>query len=254
MNDQEKKIYELSSKIREDPAHTNDERNKLIRYLQSDDSEVSGFTAMRISSLSEDYPEPICGKSDKLAEIFISSESPFVRRELAKSFKNLAESDDCINKYVVEGMNEAIKIRSDKFWETKPRKEESTVKHGIEGWLAILDKSDYEIPREVVKSIGTVIPVFKRRTLIRSIKLFKSVCLSEIEGKDLALRYLTQMTNEDNDNISLRAMSALVELSLNGVVEENKVLDIINSNYKNEDVPEADLIEEFLQKHSDPDE
>ena len=56
-------ILSLSKKISEDPMHTNDEQNKLIRYLQSDDLEVSAPAAMRISSLSEDHPEPIYNKS-----------------------------------------------------------------------------------------------------------------------------------------------------------------------------------------------
>lgn len=246
MSNVQHEILSLSNKISEDPMHTNDEQDKLIRHLQSNDLEVSAPAAMRISSLSEDYPEPICNKSAELAEIFISSEAPPLRLELAKLFKNLAESGNCMNKSVVEGVTEATRIRSNKYWEMDPQKEESTVKHGIEGWLAILDKSNHEIPREVIESIATGIPVFERRTVIRVIKLFKAVCMSGGEGEDLAFRYLIQMTNSDNINISLRAMEALAELWLEGEVSNRNVIEeCFKSNYKTREET-VEKIEEAL--------
>lgn len=251
MDDQKQKVHSLSNKIRENPTQTDEEQDRLIRYLQSDDPDLTGFTAMRISSLSEDYPEQICDRSDKLAEMFISLEDPSVRFELAKSFKNLAESGNCINKHVIEGLTEATRIRDEKYWETEARKEESTIKHAIKGWLSVLNESDRDIPKEVVESIAGGIPVFHRRTVIRSIQLFKTVCTSGGEGEDLAFQTLKQMANADNTNVSLRAMSALAELSLDGAVEENKVVEIVDSTYRNKDVPEDESIEELLRKHSE---
>ena len=246
MSNVQHEILSLSNKIREDPMHTNDEQNKLIRYLQSNDLEVSAPAAMQISSLSKDYPETICDKSAELAEIFISSEAPPLRLELAKLFKNLAESGDCMNKSVVKGVTEATRIRSDKYWEMDTRKEESTIRYGIEGWLAILHKSNYEIPREVTESIAAGIPVFERRTVFKGIELFKAVCMSGGEGEDLAFRYLILMTNSDNINVSLRAMEALAELWLEEKVSnQNAIEECFKSNYRTREET-VEKIEEAL--------
>lgn len=212
MSSFQSEILSLSNKFREEPTHNSGELNKLIQYLQSDDLEVCLPAAMRLSALSQDYPEPICANTDEIVTIFKSSEDVRLRLELAKLFKNLSEYGDCMNESVVRGLTEAIKIRSNMHWEVDASKEETVIKHGIVGLTAILDKSNQEISRDVVESITKAMPVFDRRTTIRAIKLFEAVCKSEGEGRDLAFQSLIQMANSNNINVSLRAMEALARL------------------------------------------